>query len=73
MVKLKIKSMKLYNKVNRVFNELKEVGKEKSKSLKVRDLVKFDQLHYHGTKAVDFAIKKTKINSKKSVFSFNVN
>ena len=61
MKKNKIKSMKLYNNVYRIFNELKYIGKYKSKYLKVRDLTKFDQLHYNGTKAIDFAIKKLKI------------
>ena len=67
MNKSKIKSMKLYNNVCRIFNELKEIGRDKSKLLKVEDLIKFDQLHYCGTEAVDFAIKKTQINSNKSV------
>ena len=67
MNKSKIKSMKLYNNVGRIFNELKEIGKDKSKYLKIEDLIKFDQLHYCGIEAVDFAIKKTKINSSKSV------
>ena len=63
----KIKSMKLYNNVGRIFNELREIGKDKSKLLKVEDLIKFDQLHYCGTEAVDFAIKNTQINFNKSV------
>ena len=67
MNKSKIKSMKLYNNVSRIFNELKVVGKDKSKLLKVEDLIKFDQLHYCGTDAVDFAIINTKINSSKSI------
>ena len=67
MNKSKIKSMKLYNNVGRIFNELREIGKDKSKLLNVEDLIKFDQLHYCGTEAVDFAIKNTQINSKKSV------
>ena len=67
MNKSKIKSTKLYNNVSRIFNELKEVGKDKSKLLKVEDLIKFDQLHYCGTDAVDFAIINTKINSSKSI------
>ena len=67
MNKSKIKSMKLYNNVSRIFNELKEVGKDKSKLLKVEDLIKFDQLHYCGTDAVDFVIINTKINSSKSI------
>ena len=63
----KIKSMKLYKNVNRIFNELKKLGKDKLKKLNIEDLTKFDQLHYNGTKAVDFAIKKIGINSKKRV------
>ena len=59
--------MKLYKNVERIFNELKELDKDKSKKLKVKDLTKFDQLHYNGTKAVDFAIKKIGINSKKKI------
>ena len=59
--------MKLYQNVDRIFNELKAINKDKSKSLNVHDLFKFDQLHYNGTKAVDFAIKKTKINKNKLV------
>ena len=58
-----IKSMKLYNHVNRVYNELKELGKTNSDSLHVdefKNIEFFDQLHYHGTEAVDFSIKKTK-------------
>ena len=67
MNKLKIKSMKLYNNVGRIFYELKEIGKDKSNILKVEDLIKFDQLHYCGIDAVDFAIINTKINSSKSI------
>ena len=67
MNKSKIKSMKLYNNVGRIFNELREIGKDESKLLKVEDLIKFDQLHYCGIEAVDFAIKNTQINSNKSV------
>ena len=63
----KIKSMKLYKNADRIFNELKELDKDKLKKLKVKDLTKFDQLHYNGTKAVDFAIKKIGINSKKRI------
>jgi len=67
MDKFNIKSMKLYNNVNRIFNELRDIGKDKSKFLKIEDLINFDQLHYCGTDAVDFAIKKTQINSNKSI------
>ena len=61
---LNIKSMKLYNNVDRIFNELKEIGKLTSSSLLVEDLTKFDQLHYHGTDAIDIFIEKLEINEK---------
>ena len=51
--RLKIKSMKLYNNVERIFNELREIGKSTSDTLLSEDLAKFDQLHYHGTDAID--------------------
>ena len=53
-----IKSMKLYNHVDRVYNELKELGKNDSEPLLVEELTNFDQLHYYGTTAIDFAINK---------------
>jgi len=64
---LEIKSMKLYNHVDRIFNELREIGKDGSQSLLVQELSNFDQLHYYGTEAVDFAIKKLCINSNMSI------
>ena len=62
-----IKSMKLYNFIDRVFNELKELGKEKKGSLTINQLKTFDQLHYHGTEAIDYAIKKFKINKNSEI------
>ena len=61
---LNIKSMKLYNNVDRIFNELREIGKSTSSTLLVEDLTKFDQLHYHGTDAIDIFIEKLEINEK---------
>ena len=63
-----IKSMKLYNNVDRIYNELKELGKTDSDPLHVDEFSNiefFDQLHYHGTKAVDFCIKKLNIDTSK--------
>ena len=34
--------MKLYNNVDRIFNELREIGKSTSSTLSVEDLTKFD-------------------------------
>ena len=51
-----IKSMKLYTHVERVFRELGEMGKTVDDPLSVEDLSAFDQLHYHGTHALDVAM-----------------
>jgi len=64
---LNIKSMKLYNNVDRIFNELREIGKSSSSTLLVEDLTKFDQLHYHGTDAIDIFIEKLEINEKTKI------
>jgi len=63
MASLNIKSMKLYTNVERIFNELHEIGKSTSDSLDVKDLTQFDQFHYHGTDAIDISIKKLGINN----------
>ena len=52
-----IKSMKLYTHIDRVFNELAEMGIGESDSLTESELCRFDQLHYHGTEALDVAAK----------------
>ena len=62
-----IKSMKLYNNIDRIFNELRELGKKNTEPLFVEELTNFDQFHYNGTKAVDFSIKKIGINSNMSI------
>ena len=64
---LNIKSMKLYNNVERIFNELREIGKSTSDNLMVKDLSRFDQFHYHGTDAIDISIKKLGINDKSKI------
>ncbi len=51
-----IKSMKLYSHIERVHNELREIGKSDDAPLSAAELSAFDQLHYHGTEAVDRAI-----------------
>jgi len=62
-----IKSMKLYNNVDRIYNELKELGKNDSEPLLVEELTNFDQLHYCGTEAVDFSINNIGINSNMTI------
>ncbi|MBX2869190.1 MAG: class I SAM-dependent methyltransferase [Acidiferrobacterales bacterium] len=51
-----IKSMKLYTHIERIHNELAELGKSTSDPLNADEISGFDQLHYHGTKAVDEAM-----------------
>ena len=64
---LNIKSMKLYNHVDRIYNELKELGKNNSEPLLVDELTNFDQLHYYGTEAIDFSINKIGIDSNMTI------
>ncbi len=51
-----IKSMKLYQGVERIYNDLADIGIGADDPLTVDDLTPFDQLHYFGTDAVDAAI-----------------
>jgi SAM-dependent methyltransferase len=51
-----MKSMKLYDHVERILNELRARGISDNEPLQVDDLTPFDQFHYHGTEAVDEAI-----------------
>ena len=62
-----IKSMTLYHHVDRVVNELRELGKPNDEPLRVGELTPFDQLHYHSTEAVDEAIRATGIGERSSV------
>ena len=59
--------MKLYNNVDRVLNEIREIGKNDTEPLTVNELTNFDQLHYCGLEAVDFSINKLNIDSTKSI------
>jgi len=51
-----IKSMKLYTNVERIYRELGEMGRTVDEPLSVDELCAFDQLHYHGTQALDVAM-----------------
>lgn len=57
-----IKSMQLYSHVDRIYNDLKELGVSATEPLSVDMLVPYDQLHYFGTDAVDEAIDYAKVN-----------
>jgi len=52
------KSMKLYDRVDRIHNELHALGIADDAPLTVEQLVPFDQYHYHGTEAVDEAARR---------------
>ena len=58
-----IKGMKLYHHVDRVVNELRELGKDATDPLRAEELTVFDQLHYHGTEAVDEAVRAAGIDT----------
>jgi cyclopropane fatty-acyl-phospholipid synthase-like methyltransferase len=52
-----IKRMKLYQQVERVFNELAALGIGKDDPIDVDQLARFDQYHYFGTEAVEEAVR----------------
>ena len=52
-----IKSMKLYSRVDRIYDDLRHVGIGANDPLTVDDLLPFDQYHYFGASAVDEAIR----------------
>ena len=56
-----IKTMKLYHRPDRVYNELKALGIKENEPLTVDKLAQFDQYHYLGTEAVDDAINALRI------------
>ena len=62
-----IKSMKLYEGVERIYNDLAHVGIGADDALTVDDLTPFDQYHYFGTDAVDAAIARLGIDAKSRV------
>ena len=62
-----IKSMKLYSHIDRVYNELTELGKSADTKLSAGEISAFDQLHYHGTAAVDQAIAMIGIDASSKI------
>jgi sarcosine/dimethylglycine N-methyltransferase len=56
-----MKSMRLYDRVERVLKELEAAGFAPDQLLTVRDLSPFDHMHYCGTAAVDQAIADCRI------------
>lgn len=51
-----IKSMQLYPRAERIYAELEALGHTDGAAVSVDVLNRFDQLHYHGTEALDAAI-----------------
>ena len=62
-----IKSMKLYSRVERIYDELRHAGIGADDPLRVADLLPFDQYHYFGAQAVDEAIRALAIGAKSRV------
>ncbi|XP_074659268.1 uncharacterized protein LOC141912012 isoform X2 [Tubulanus polymorphus] len=62
-----IKTMQLYSEVDRIYNDLEEMGYARADQLNVEDVSKFDHYHYYGTDAIDEAIAKLNITSESSV------
>ena len=62
-----MKTMKLYNKVERILTELHALGIDDDAPLSVDDLTPFDQYHYFGTEAVDHAASSINIRAQSRV------
>ena len=58
-----MKSMKLYDQVHRIHNELAALGISPDAALRVDQLTPFDQYHYFGTDAVDEALEVLQLQS----------
>ncbi|MEM8774464.1 MAG: class I SAM-dependent methyltransferase [Pseudomonadota bacterium] len=52
-----IKSMQLYPRADRIYRDLEALGFDAQASLPIETVNQFDQLHYHGTDALDAAIE----------------
>ena len=62
-----MKSMRLYDRVERVLKELEAAGFAPDQPLTVQDLSPFDHMHYCGTAAVDHAIADCRIGPGQKV------
>jgi cyclopropane fatty-acyl-phospholipid synthase-like methyltransferase len=61
------KSMKLYDRVERIHHELRALGIADDAPLTVGQLAPFDQYHYHGTDAVDLAAARLGLDERARV------
>ena len=64
---LKIDTMKLYSQVERIYNELRELGYTDESTLDVEALFEHDQYHFYGIDAVDEAIERAGIRAGQQV------
>lgn len=62
-----IKTMQLYNHIDRVFNELKEMVIDENAKLNPETLSSIDSLHYLGNEAIHSAISKAHIDANDKV------
>lgn len=62
-----LKSMPLYRDVDRIYSQLAAAGFDDMLELSASDVAAYDQYHYHGTDAVDVAIKSLDISSEDHV------
>ncbi|XP_064619872.1 phosphoethanolamine N-methyltransferase-like [Lineus longissimus] len=62
-----IKEMKLYEDVHRIYKDLAELSYGPGDKLDVDVVSKYDQYHYHGTEAIDEAIKSLGITEESRV------
>ena len=53
---LQIDTMKFYSQVERIYNEIRDLGYADDADLEAETLFGFDQYHFFGTAAVDEAI-----------------
>ena len=67
MSEIDIKDMKLYAQVERIYNELSELGVAGDAHLSPETLFPFDQYHYFGTDTVDDGIALAGINDQHRV------
>ena len=62
-----VKEMKLYVNIERIYNELRELGIGVTDPVTVEQLLPFDQYHYFGVSTVDDGAERAKIAANTSV------
>lgn len=67
MLAMSIETMPLYVDIERVHNEVRELGRGEDGPLQPTELFAFDQFHYHGTDAVESAVRRLGLDSTSHV------